>query len=66
VIFGETVNLSPGQFRLVYFSSGGRDILGISDVISVRFREFERLDSATEAREIPSTESAVEANEREL
>ncbi len=36
VMFGEAVTLRPGNFRFVYFSSGGRDIYGYSDVVTIR------------------------------
>ena len=36
VIFGEFLN--PGKFRLVYFSAGGKDILGYSGVVTIRNR----------------------------
>ena len=36
VLFGEAVTLRPGNFRFAYFSSGGRDIYGYSDVVTIR------------------------------
>ena len=36
VVFGETVMLTPGEVRVVYFSAGGKDILGRSGLLSVR------------------------------
>lgn len=36
VMFGEAVTLRPGNFRFVYFSSGGRDIYAYSDVVTIR------------------------------
>ena len=36
VMFGEAVTLRPGNFRFVYFSSGGKDIYGYSDVVTIR------------------------------
>ena len=35
-MFGEAVTLRPGNFRFVYFSSGGRDIYAYSDVVTIR------------------------------
>eukprot|EP00092_Neocalanus_flemingeri_P025806 GFUD01027972.1.p1 GENE.GFUD01027972.1~~GFUD01027972.1.p1 ORF type:complete len:457 (-),score=93.79 GFUD01027972.1:300-1670(-) len=67
VLFDESVFLSPGDFKLVYFSAGARDILGYSKSFRVRFREFSAgptaarpLEEASEARE---TEHAREARE---
>ena len=38
VTFNETDIFSPGKFRLVYFSAGVKDILGVSDVFTVRYQ----------------------------
>ena len=37
VVFGETLMLSAGWVKFVYFSGGGKDILGCSQPISVRW-----------------------------
>ena len=36
VVFGETLMLSPGSVQFVYFSAGGKDILGCSPLLTVR------------------------------
>jgi len=67
VLFDESVFLSPGSYRLVYFSAGARDILGYGKPFTVKFREFSSgpsssrpFEQASEARE---TETAREARE---
>ena len=37
VVFGESLMLSPGDVQFVYFSAGGKDILGCSPLLSVRW-----------------------------
>jgi len=67
VLFDESVFLSPGDFKLVYFSAGARDILGCSKTFSVRFREFSVGPEASrpleQASEVKETEHAREARE---
>jgi len=67
VLFDESVFLSPGNYKLVYFSAGARDILGCSKPFNVKYREFsmgtstiQPLESASEVKE---TETAREAME---
>ena len=36
VLFDESTILVPGQFKLVYFTSGARDVYGVSKPFQVR------------------------------
>ena len=67
--------LTPGEVRLVYFSAGGKDILGRSGPLSVRSDINISHSSQSEILNIPSlrrrdftpqTEQAREAVEGEL
>lgn len=51
VVLDMTVFPAPGLFRLVYFSTGARDILGWSEPILLRHRQYGVPDEAQEARE---------------
>jgi len=70
VLFDESVFLSPGDYKLVYFSAGARDILGCSKNFSVKFREFSTgpatsrpLERASEAREMETAREVRESQE---
>jgi len=52
VLLDESIFLAPGAFRLVYFSTSARDILGWSSPLHIRYREFGALtERAREVRE---------------
>ena len=54
VVFGETVMLTPGEVRVVYFSAGGKDILGRSGLLTVRSDINISHSSEIESLNIPS------------
>jgi len=54
VLLDESVFPSAGDFRLVYMSSGSRDILGVSQPFRVAFREWFKAGSKTSAIEVAS------------
>jgi len=67
VLFDESVFLSPGSYRLVYFSAGARDVLGYSSPFSVKFRDWSpgtrSSNPVEQANEVRETETAREAHE---
>jgi len=53
VVLDMTMFPAPGLFRLVYFSSGAKDILGWSDPLEMRHRQYPPpLERAQEAKEL--------------
>jgi inositol-1,4,5-trisphosphate 5-phosphatase len=53
VVLDMTMFPAPGLFRLVYFSSGAKDILGWSDPLQMRHRQYPPpLERAQEAKEL--------------
>lgn len=67
VLFDESVFVSPGNYRLVYFSAGARDVLGYSNSFTVKCREWSPALSGSlpqePANEVRETEMAREAHE---
>lgn len=52
VLLDESMFPAPGDFKLVYFSAGTRDVLGVSQCLRVRHREWQQGEDSTEqARE---------------
>jgi len=52
VLMDMTIFPAPGLFRLVYFSSGAKDILGWSNPLEMRHRQYPPPERAQEAKEL--------------
>lgn len=62
IAFDESLFLSSGNYKFVYFSAGSRDVLGVSKIVPVRIRHLE-LASASAGSGNRRVEVGVEATE---